>query len=208
VRLTGRQRIAAVVTLALIVSAVLLFAPATSWERLSTVPNELERGTLTGRTLIWSAGWELFREHPLLGVGANAFRLTVSRVLAEPIRLDDPSPAPPAHNTFLSVLVEQGIVGLALFLALIVSLVVSLWAAPLLSRQLWLVCLAVWAIGVSDLTWEMRKPTWFFFGLLVAHAAASSTNGRALHYSQSLTRIANLAARPLKKAISLRTNYS
>jgi hypothetical protein len=23
-------------------------------------------------------------------------------------------------------------------------------------------------IGVSGLTWEMRKPTWFFFGLLIA----------------------------------------
>jgi O-antigen ligase len=188
-----------VVTFALIVSGVLLFAPATSWERLSTMPNELERGTLTGRTLIWSAGWELFREHPLLGVGANAFRLTVSRVLGEPIRLDDPSPAPPAHNTFLSVLVEQGIVGLALFLALIVSLAVSLWGAPVLSRQLWLVCLAVWAIGVSDLTWEMRKPTWFFFGLLVAHTAARSASDGALHYPPSGKRIGNPAARPLKR---------
>jgi O-antigen ligase len=205
VRLTGRQRIAVVVTFALIVSGVLLFAPATSWERLSTVPNELERGTLTGRTLIWSAGWELFREHPLLGVGANAFRLTVSRVLAEPIRLDDPSPAPPAHNTFLSVLVEQGIIGLALFFALIVSLVVSLWAAPLLSRQLWIVCLGAWAIGVSDLTWEMRKPTWFFFGLLVAHAAARSVNAGAVRHAPFLTKVGNFAVRPLREAISLRT---
>jgi O-antigen ligase len=79
--LTGRQKIAVLMTLTLVVSSVLLFAPETSWERLATVPGEFERGTLTGRTVIWGAGLELFREHPFLGVGANAFRITVSRVL-------------------------------------------------------------------------------------------------------------------------------
>jgi hypothetical protein len=26
----------------------------------------------------------------------------------------------------------------------------------------------VWAVGVSTLTWEHRKPTWLIFGLIVA----------------------------------------
>jgi O-antigen ligase len=206
-RLTGRQRIAALLTLALLVSAVLLFAPESSWERLSTVPSEVAQGTLTGRTLIWGAAWEIFREHPFLGVGANAFRVVVSRVLAEPIRMDDPSPAPPAHNTFLSVLVEQGVLGLALFCALVSCLALSLRAMPALSRQLWTVCLAVWAVGVSSLTWEMRKPTWFFFGLLMAHAAACSGEIGTLRSVQSLREeVAYPAARPLQRAIPSGTN--
>jgi O-antigen ligase len=200
-RLTGRQRIAALLTLALIVSGVLLFAPDTSWERLSTVPSEFARGTLTGRTLIWTAGWELFREHPFLGVGSNAFRITVSRVLAEPIRPDDSrSPAPPAHNTFLSVLVEQGVVGFALFCALLGCLAFSLGAMPAVSRQMWIVCLAVWVVGVSSLTWEMRKPTWFLFGLLLAHSAPWVRSCGTLRYAQFSREVEDPVACPLLRA--------
>lgn len=172
-RLTTNKKIALLLTLSLLVSGVLLLVPATSWERLSTVPNEVEHGTLTGRTVIWKAGWQIFREHPFLGIGSNAFRLVVSRVLEEPIRLDDPdSPAPPAHNTFLSVLVEQGVIGFSIFCALLAVLGFSLTAMPSFPQKLWIVVLAVWAVGVSSLTWEMRKPTWFFFGLLIAQCGA------------------------------------
>ena len=170
-RLTRRQKTAVLLSLALCVSGILFFAPETSWERLSTVPGEFERGTMSGRTLIWSAGWQIFREHPVIGIGANAFRVVVSRVLAEPIRLGAASPAPPAHNTFLSVLVEQGVIGFALFCALLGWLALTVRAMPALPRQLWSVSITVWAVGVSSLTWEMRKPTWFLFGLLMAQAA-------------------------------------
>src|SRR6266436_3934735 len=172
-RLTVRQRIAVLLTVSLLVYGALLFVPSSSWERLSTLLSEFAQGTLTGRTIIWKAGWEIFRVHPFLGIGANAFRLIVSRVLTEPIRLDDPSsPAPPAHNTFLSVLVEQGVIGFALFCALISVLAVSLRAMPPFPQRLWIVSFGVWVVGVSSLTWEMRKPTWFFFGLIMAQCGS------------------------------------
>ena len=177
-RLTINQRIAVLLTLSLLVAAVVLFVPLTSWERLSTVPGEFEHGTLTGRTVIWKAGWEVFREHPYVGIGSIAFRLIVMRVLADPIRLDDPDfpPAPPAHNTFLSVLVEEGVLGFTIFCAMLIVLALSLKSIPSFQRRLWIVCLGVWAVGVSSLTWEMRKPTWFFFGLLVAQCGSFAVN--------------------------------
>jgi O-antigen ligase len=171
-RLTGRQRIALLLTVSLLVYGALLFVPSTSWERLSTLPSEFTQGTLTGRTIIWKAGWEIFRAHPFLGIGANAFRLIVSRVLADPIHLDERDPAPPAHNTFLSVLVEQGVVGFTVFCALLGALALSLSGLPPFQQRLWIVSLAVWVVGVSSLTWEMRKPTWFFFGLLMAQCGS------------------------------------
>lgn len=172
-RLTGRQRVAIILTGLLLISSVLAFVPSTSWERLSTTPNALEHSTLTGRTVIWKAGWEIFRRHPFIGIGSNAFRVVVSRVLREPIRMDDPdSPAPPAHNTFLSVLVEQGVFGFAVFCVLLIVMCLSVKTMPPLTRKLWIVVLAVWAVGVSSLTWEMRKPTWFFFGLLLAQSGS------------------------------------
>jgi len=65
-RLTGRQRIALILTVSLLVYGALLFVPSSSWERLSTLPSEFAHGTLTGRTIIWKAGWEIFRAHPFL----------------------------------------------------------------------------------------------------------------------------------------------
>lgn len=185
-RLTGRQRIALLLTVSFFVCGALLFVPATSWERLSTTPGEFAQGTsttagefaqgtFTGRTIIWKAGWEIFRVHPFFGIGANSFRLIVSRVLAEPIRLDQSlflPPAPPAHNTFLSVLVEQGVIGLTVFCALLGVLARSLGAMPPFPQRLWIVSLGVWVVGVSSLTWEMRKPTWFFFGLIMAQCGS------------------------------------
>ena len=167
-RLTGRQKIAVLFTVLLLVCGALVFVPSTSWDRLSTMPGEFTQGTLTGRTVIWKAGWDLFRAHPVLGVGANAFRTSVSRVLAVPVNTDVQALTPVAHNTFLSVLAEEGVIGFTLFCALLSVLALSLRALPPFQQQLWLVCLGVWVIGVSGLTWETRKPTWFFFGLLIA----------------------------------------
>jgi len=171
-RLNGRQRVALVLTIVLLISGALYFVPATSWERLATLPTEFTQGTFTGRTIIWKAGWEIFRSHPFFGIGANAFRLIVSRVLTDPIHLGEADPAPPAHNTFLSVLVEQGVVGFAVFCALLIALALSLRGMPAFPQRLWIVSLAVWIVGVSSLTWEMRKPTWFFFGLLMAQCGS------------------------------------
>jgi len=161
-RLPRLQRIANFLTIAVLACSALLFVPATSWERLSTTQKELTEGTLGERTLIWEAGWEAFRGHPYRGVGAGAFRDSVARILGEPLV---------AHNTFLSVLVEEGVIGFGLFLALIVFLVVCAWELPPLPHKLWVVILGVWVVGVCSASWEGQKPTWFFFSLLVAQWA-------------------------------------
>ena len=190
-RLGGRQRVALVLTVILLIGGILFFVPETSWERLATVPTEFEQGTFTGRTIIWKAGWEIFRAHPFVGIGANAFRVIVSRELAEPIRMGEADPAPPAHNTFLSVLVEQGVLGFAVFCGMLGALAVSLRGMPPFPQRLWIVSLAVWVVGVSSLTWEMRKPTWFFFGLLMAQCGSIA----------QIRRDARAFARPRQSAV-------
>src|SRR5258708_37265016 len=125
-------------------------------------------GTLTVTSIIWIEGLKIFRVTVFLGLRANVFRTVVRRVLAELIRVGDRDPAPPAHNTFLSVLVEQGIFGFTLFCALLGSLALSLRGMPPFPKRLWIVSLAVWVVGVSCLTWEMRKRSWFFFAVIIA----------------------------------------
>jgi O-antigen ligase len=116
---------------------------------------------MTHRTLLWEAGLESFRDRAFTGVGAGAYGTAVLRAVDMPYV---------AHNTFLSVLVELGVAGALLFIALLGSLFYSALRMPYLERCLWTVLLLTWAVGVLALTWDYYKPTWFLFGLLTAQA--------------------------------------
>lgn len=173
--LPASQKLAA--GLACIGAAVcsIVFIPAETWSRLLTVSTELTQGTLTHRTLIWSAGLQAFRDHPFLGVGSGAYAATVLSIVNVPYV---------AHNTFLSVLVELGVVGALIMLALLASLYYTALRMRGLERSLWITTLSTWSVGVMALTWEYRKPTWIMFGLLVAHAY--SRRLRTLPFSRVL----------------------
>ena len=162
-RLTRPQKIANTLTVAVLVCSGLFFVPSTSWERLSTIPKELAEGTLSERRVIWEAGREVFRVHPFQGVGAGAFAESVARTLTSGPKV--------AHNTFLSVLVEEGVIGFGLLCALLCVLGVSACQMTPLAQKLWVVTLGVWAVGVCAATWEREKPTWLFFSLLIGHWA-------------------------------------
>ncbi|MDQ6706513.1 MAG: O-antigen ligase family protein [Acidobacteriota bacterium] len=161
--LTTRLQIANVSMAALFVVAALLFVPASSWKRLATIHSEVTQGTLNERTTIWFAGLEALRQHPFLGVGAGAYPAAVRPVLGTGVGM-----VFVAHNSFLSVLVEEGVIGFLAFAGLLGVLMLSIREMPSLERKLWIVALAAWAVGASTLTWEHRKPTWLLFSLLTA----------------------------------------
>jgi len=79
-----------------------------------------------------------------------------------------------AHNSFLSVLVEVGLIGFVLFGIILTIAIVKAWNHPKWDKSFWLSLLLVWAIGASSLTWEHRKVTWLFLSLVVASAALTS----------------------------------
>lgn len=94
-----------------------VFAPAEARDRIL----ELEGGT--GRTDIWTVGWRMVEDQPLVGVGAGNFPVASIHYLLEPGALmrtdfivDNPKVA---HNTYLNVLAELGVVGFILFLAIL-----------------------------------------------------------------------------------------
>ena len=149
-----------------IVAAAVLFVPAATWGRLLTTGSELAGGTLEHRTVIWAAGLNVFRQHPFIGVGAGAFGPSV----VDAIDIDYV-----AHNSFLSVLVELGVVGALILLALLTSMLYLAVRMGALDRWLWIVLLLTWAAGASSLTWEYRKATWFLFGMAAAGASLTRT---------------------------------
>ena len=157
--LPGSKRRVFWLALPCIALAAALFVPATTWARLLTTGSEIADGSLDHRTVIWAAGLNLFRQHPFIGVGAGAFGPSV--VSAIDINYV-------AHNSFLSVLVELGVVGALLLLGILGSMFYLAVRMGGLDRWLWIVLLLAWAAGASSLTWEYRKTTWFLFGMVVA----------------------------------------
>src|SRR5262249_16368546 len=134
--------------------------PTETWQRLFLLGTEFTSGTMSHRTEIWRASLELFRQHPLLGIGANAHAALVVEILGRPLV---------AHNTFLSVLTELGIIGELLLIILLVVIVRCMLQMPRPERVLWMLILVAWCIGSSSATTEYLKITWFLFSLLAAH---------------------------------------
>jgi len=79
-------------------------------QRLAETVNEDDLG-LTGRWLIWQDGWKLIGDFPLLGTGlgtwSDSFRRYQSRTSVATFYRE-------AHNDYLELLAETGIVGFAL----------------------------------------------------------------------------------------------
>jgi O-antigen ligase len=160
---------------------VVMFAgtllPASSWARLSTTSDSILNGTMNERTVIWGAGETVFWSHPFAGVGAGAFATGVEPLIGvHPARsieeYEETHAAYVAHNTFLSVLVETGLIGFAIFCAILLLLVRHILAMPSLEKWFWTCTLLVWATSVFVATWETRKPTWVIFSLLLTQATA------------------------------------
>lgn len=138
---------------------IFTFVPEYSIERLATTPGEITQGNLNTRTMIWEAGLRVYNDSPLWGAGGGAYPIVVQPVLGREVV---------AHNSFLSVLVECGIIGLCLFLGILLSALRSVNRHDSMQRAMWLAVMAVIVLGASALTWEYRKPLWLFMTLAVA----------------------------------------
>lgn len=130
-----------------------------SFQRFGTIGAEISQGDLNNRTTNWLEGLASFEEHPLLGVGSNMYRSVNIRGRV-------------AHNSFISVMVQLGLIGFILFVGILTIAALYAWVQSKWDRRFWITMLLVWTIGASTLTWEHRKTTWLFTSLLVTSAAA------------------------------------
>lgn len=106
---------AAVMLGALIVLAMLPFIPEAYWERLGTLVGLSEDKTLDRRLSYNIIGLQLFLENPVFGVGPGNFEhhYTDPRFRYIPGRTWLPRQL---HNTYLSALVEFGLIGFSCFM--------------------------------------------------------------------------------------------
>lgn len=130
----------------------------TNLERISTLGDELTSGTLNERSTIWLAGVDAFSVSPIVGAGGGTFPAAIQREVGM---------RQVAHNTFLSVAVEMGAIGLLLFVAILIIIAVPLLRLPRAVFVSAVILLATLLVGIAPLSWEFRKPLWLVLTVLM-----------------------------------------
>jgi O-antigen ligase len=151
-----------------------LAASQAARERVTTLGNG------TGRTDIWKVAWRMVEDHPVTGVGVGNFQtssihylLRPGAILRDEFIVDRPQIA---HNSYLNVLAEVGVVGIVLFVGILTAgFLAALRAAnefrkrgndymETLARAL---LLALVALFVADFfaSDQLNKELWLLLGL-------------------------------------------
>jgi O-antigen ligase len=156
-------KVAGLVIMLLAGAAAVRFVPAKSFHRLSTTTSEISEGTMTGRLSIWKSGLRAVPKRPLQGYGPAGWYL-----VAGDIGIKHRGP----HNTYLSILVEEGMIGLLLYLAMFAVLLIRLRALPAFERRVGLTLLATLAIAITPLGWDTNKASWLVLALLAGWSGA------------------------------------
>ena len=163
-RLSPGRLISAMVMLITAGTLAVAYVPETTIERLTTIGSEVEGGRIGGRGKLWRAGLDAYAARPITGFGTGHYKSAITPILG--------SAAQVAHNSYISVLVEQGIVGLALYMAMLLAVVHSALRLRGLERRFALVLLATLAVTMTPLTWEDRRVVWIVMAILVGFSQA------------------------------------
>ncbi len=123
-----RVRIIGLVSLAAVIAVVAVAVQPGALGRITNFG-----GGTSGRSDIWRVAIKLWEEHPFVGIGTNNFEIAepqLARRIPNVSRVTYIAEKPdPAHNSYLQVLVENGIIGLIGWLAIIFACLRSGWLA-------------------------------------------------------------------------------
>jgi O-antigen ligase len=165
----GRRVAAVAFALPPFLAALWFIVPGGTFERLATIPEQLNGGDFNQRVNIWSAGWRAFVHAPLLGTGAGSF------VAAAHLGAGDT-----AHNTALSILIGGGLCALLLASLLLALAVRAAFQTSGPLRLAMVTCLLVWVVTTLIATVEENRTTWLLFGLILLAARLAAEDPRGL----------------------------
>jgi O-antigen ligase len=119
----GRWRPQAFAGAAVVLTTLFVFFAFIATPHQRDRVTQVGAGSTTGRSDIWTIGWRMVQAHPVNGVGVGQFQASAVHFLIAPgtIQRSDLIIEKPkvAHNIYLHVLAEMGVVGLAAFLFII-----------------------------------------------------------------------------------------
>jgi O-antigen ligase len=170
-RLRRGVRVATVAILIAAGTVAMWYVPAFAFKRLATTTTELRQGTLNSRIRIWKAGLAVVPRRPLHGVGPAGWYTATGRPFDKVTR------AP--HSTYLSILVEEGLIGLLLYLAIFPVVMKRLLPLPTFERRVGLALLATLIVVLTPLGWDSYKASWLILALLASFGSGVLSVGEA-----------------------------
>jgi O-antigen ligase len=127
-------------------------------ERIASTSDEVGDASFGGREAVWGEGCELLASHPWLGIGSGGFTTAAVETRKAP------------HNFVVSLLVEVGIIGFALFAAVLVGTAFGALGQERSLRRLWLTLLVIWVLNAAVHNYEDKKHTWVYFSFVAIGA--------------------------------------
>lgn len=147
--------------------------PEQTFARLQTTGQEVSSGNMNNRTATWQVGLLAFPSHMFLGVGAGAFKAGTGSFFSP-------------HNTYLQVLIENGMVGFVLYLLILAAVLVALRRLRGSEKVYTGVLFLTYLVCTTVIHWIAMPATWFIFGLIVAESSAerSMVSIRSDHFRE------------------------
>ncbi|HZP05005.1 MAG TPA: O-antigen ligase family protein [Terracidiphilus sp.] len=194
--LRGRSKWALAAIFALPFAGVMLWftIPSEIFDRLATIPAQLQGGDLNQRLNIWSAGWYVFAQAPLVGNGVGTF------VIATGL-----SPIDTAHNTVISLLVEGGLCAVFLAAGVVVLAAFSVFATRGSLRIALATALLVWGMTSMAATVSESRISWLLLALIALSGRLAAEQPDQLNFCfQPVARhfTASVVARPIPGAVT------
>jgi probable O-glycosylation ligase (exosortase A-associated) len=110
----SKQKFTFLVVIVMLAPLFLAFMPQSWWNRMGTIENYQQDESALGRFNAWHFAFNLAVARPLTGGGYEVFRQPWFSMYAP-----DPNNVHDAHSIYFEVLGEQGFIGLAIFLSLL-----------------------------------------------------------------------------------------
>ena len=226
-RRSPRRALALAFAFALVTVLYNLPTPVTQDERPSVVARltatHAEEANTRARFLLWGVALEMFRAHPVRGVGANNYEVAFPAARVEfnaghvgspLVQMNEAALAQRAHNEYLQILSELGAVGFALFaafaLALMRAALLALGRArgPLVPAAFAGLIAFALSSGASSVSfrWMGSGLLFFFMAALVsrrAEGATVSAEAPTIRLARAHTFCARAAAATLALAVVL-----
>ena len=132
--------------------------------------------TLTGRTGLWAASWDLIRANPVLGYGFNSFTSTEAGGLSERVSFIVGWAVPSAHSGLLGIWLDLGLVGLMALLGayvLAIARTTSRSRSCLSAGTVWPIAFLI-AFGLTNITESAVYAKYLIWSIFVAVATLPS----------------------------------
>lgn len=156
------RKIVVAIALVIMTIAVVRLVPASNFERIAETSSEITEGNVSNRSQVWLAGLEVYAKTPIFGVGVGGFENATFPLLGY---------RQPAHNAYILILTEMGIVGILIFLTLLVVTLLPLLKLGFPDRPFYLILWFILVVSLFPSNDEDAQHIWTLLALMTTRSA-------------------------------------